>query len=471
MISRLAKAILYLLSLTLGAQNWAPLGKGFDMGFYPRTMVVDSVNNKLIVGGDFKWINSDSVLANGIATWDGAKWDSLGQRIQECPSCNNVAPVTKLYWFKNDLYADGFFSDPGSAIHHGKFNPVTKSWENLNLCSDPTGTWQSWSNTVNDDSLVISGLIDTVCNLPKAIGFFYDGTNFYSYPPLAQLPANASTNFVRYLFKYKGIWYVSGLFYNPSTGTDFGFAMYDGANWVPVPGFTNCPGFSLIKKFNDELYFAGPFYKQYGSPGNAIVKFDGTTWSDLSGGALSISHNPNDHNSGFTDFTMHNGELYAVGYFYDTTNYPYARVVKYNGHEWCTTGDVFDNEIDGIGFLNDTMYVAGAFNHINTQVIRGAAKYIGGAFTQCDAAGVNETGASAHLLSIYPNPANTYISISSKGADLKGATVYIENTLGQMALSVPYSETIDVATLPAGYYILTIKTSENRVFKTKFMKE
>ncbi len=82
---------------------------------------------------------------------------------------------------------------------------------------------------------------------------------------------------------------------------------------------------------------------------------------------------------------------------------------------------------------------------------------------------VEETNASA-FATLYPNPANGHITINGK--DLRTAEVF--NTLGQrVATAMGEDEMlqIDISSLPAGVYFVTITDSDGRKCVRKVVKE
>lgn len=68
-------------------------------------------------------------------------------------------------------------------------------------------------------------------------------------------------------------------------------------------------------------------------------------------------------------------------------------------------------------------------------------------------------------VSIYPNPASQIIEI--KANDLSQEDIKIFNLLGQDCtyLTSYYSNALNIANLPSGYYILKVKTFANKVYK------
>lgn len=74
-------------------------------------------------------------------------------------------------------------------------------------------------------------------------------------------------------------------------------------------------------------------------------------------------------------------------------------------------------------------------------------------------------------LKIYPNPTTSVLNITNEQVLLQKATIIITNTLGQALLSFPFSNQIDVSTLSFGVYFIKIKTTNNKFYYAKFIKE
>ncbi len=72
-------------------------------------------------------------------------------------------------------------------------------------------------------------------------------------------------------------------------------------------------------------------------------------------------------------------------------------------------------------------------------------------------------------VSLYPNPAQDVITVSVAGLTNEEAVVEVYNDLGELVLSGPFSETLDVSALQPGMYLVRMKTSTQR-FHSRFIK-
>lgn len=86
---------------------------------------------------------------------------------------------------------------------------------------------------------------------------------------------------------------------------------------------------------------------------------------------------------------------------------------------------------------------------------------------------VNVVGIETHepdLVALYPNPAENIIHISIASLVKENAVMEVYNTLGELSLSVPFSETLDVSALQQGMYVLLIE-SKAQLYQSRFVKQ
>lgn len=86
---------------------------------------------------------------------------------------------------------------------------------------------------------------------------------------------------------------------------------------------------------------------------------------------------------------------------------------------------------------------------------------------------VNNTDDINNTISVFPNPTNDLLSVSTREKTIKTLSVIDVN--GKILLEKEYSgngnnETINIASLKSGYYILSIRLSDNSVVSKKIIK-
>ena len=75
--------------------------------------------------------------------------------------------------------------------------------------------------------------------------------------------------------------------------------------------------------------------------------------------------------------------------------------------------------------------------------------------------GINET-LIVNDFEVYPNPTTSVLNISDKKNQYKNSIIEIKNTLGQVVLTVPFINQINLSDLSAGIYFVTFQNKENR---------
>ena len=86
------------------------------------------------------------------------------------------------------------------------------------------------------------------------------------------------------------------------------------------------------------------------------------------------------------------------------------------------------------------------------------------------ASGVHETAAGENSLTVYPNPSNDLIYISSSFRKEKIKSIELKNMLGEKVLELENNAIASVADLPKGVYFITITTNDLSAVQ-KFIKE
>lgn len=183
-------------------------------------------------------------------------------------------------------------------------------------------------------------------------------------------------------------------------GTSNGFCSYDGTSVTPIgsglcPGLMrviikyndtlylggNCPGHHLMRwnggnwdttnvdanqnvsamcVYNGELYVGGQFTTIGGISSNGLAKYDGTSWTDISGFPFS-------YNYGVHAICSYNNELYIGGSFGDSVG-NVMNIARRNGNQWNSVGTGFYGGVSGVDALevyNNKLYIGGMFTSTN----------------------------------------------------------------------------------------------------------
>lgn len=86
--------------------------------------------------------------------------------------------------------------------------------------------------------------------------------------------------------------------------------------------------------------------------------------------------------------------------------------------------------------------------------------------------GVNENAAVTKSLNVYPNPANSVLNFSLDKTSNSFLTIEITDVLGKVVLSeITKNTSVVLENINTGIYLITVKTENNEIAKTKFIKE
>ena len=468
--------------LSANAQYWHALDSGFSSPAQVTTIFADEATDRLLIGGTFLSVynDNDTVLATGIASWNGTRWDSLATRIQEI-SGNAVAPIGWFVRYQGRLYACGEFS-LHTDVEEGNFSLAKLDEENQQWgpleCINPllSGIMQLVPR-ITQETLYATGFAGSLCGYPEACVFRYDGQAFHVWEPFEQIPDHTN-NYVAYVFDFQGMTYMTGLFRDPLTEGFASFLKWNGAAWEHVPGWgDHSKPIKDIAIRNDTLYVAGAFTLAAGAPGNGIAYFDGTTWNDMGGGVRLVQQPAS--TTGVSMQWYHDA-LYLTGQFNEVAGIPltYA-LVKWNGRQWCTLPGHLDNPNTTIDMVvdfavwRDSLYVNGTFNTGEGGPVRHVAQWLGGEATlECSPLlSVNEPERK-RTFSIVPNPATTAVIL--QGLPPTANNVVLRDALGrtvQQQRITSANPTLSLTALGAGLYLLEVWDSDSRLATERLVVE
>ncbi len=408
------------------SQNWSQWGDG---AFSTVTsLFTDTTTNTLYASGEFLSSSGDTIY--GIAQWDGSNWDSVGF---------GVSTLGKMQNYNGNLCV---FS--GNNIY---------SWNGINW--DIIGT--NIINGINDLAVYHNDLyaISDFGYIAKWNGNIWTEMN----------PGWVMTR-PRALIVYHDELYVAGEFESDSGNN---ILRWDGVNWKGLANginFLDFPEFGQVAMelavYNNELYVSSSFWKQDGNPDNCIARWDSTEWNYVGGGL----------NSRAVAFANYNNELYAAGGFTSAGGISVNGIAKWDGTKWCRFSN--NTGINTMTVYNNELIVAGSFTEIDGFPLNRIAKWIGGNYVDtCGAIiGVNELTMGNEQLKVYPNPANSQLTIELAVGSKQKAAVIIYDVTGREVLKAQVLSSkfeVDVSGLMEGVYFIRIET-DNGVVSKKFVK-
>ncbi|MCP4899313.1 MAG: hypothetical protein GY906_20305, partial [bacterium] len=371
--------------------SWSSLpglyGVDPSVSVYTLAVFDDGNGEALYAGGDFTTANGATV--NRVARWDGTSWSTLSG-----PSGIGLnEPVHKLAVYDDGngeaLYAGGEFTSAGGVT----VNRIAKwdgtSWSAL---SGPSGAGVSdsvYGLAVYDDGngagLYAGGAFTTASGVTANRIARWDGT---SWSALSGPSGTGVNDAVYELAVYDDgngeALYTGGGFTSAGGVTVNRIAKWDGVSWSALSGPSGTGVNDAVYELavyddgnGEALYAGGGFTSAGGVTVNHIAKWDGTSWSALSG----PSGTGVTTSSVMAMTVFNNGsveELYAGGNFTLAGGVPANYIAKWDGASWSAL-----SESSG-GGLTTTVRALEVYDDGN-----GEALYAGGGFTSASGSIVN----------------------------------------------------------------------------------
>lgn len=339
----------------------------------------DGTGPALIVGGQFSAVGS--LIAHGIAKWNGKEWEPLGGGIN--------GTVIALQVFDSGsgpmLYAGGQFSNAGGV-------PASNiaRWDGVQWSAVGGGMPLGGSNVrafaVHDEgsgpALFAGGSFlkagsATVKNIAK-----WDGA---TWSPLDQGLGAPGTLWVDALASYAAPGkeaprlIAGGSFLTTGSGAQARcIAAWDGVAWTELGGGVDNP---TSNEFVDSLcvaddpvegsvlYVGGGFQTAGGTPAKSIARWNGTSYAPLGAGVNGIVRDMVIHDDG-----MGGGPgLFVAGTFGSVGGVVAPRVAKWDGTSWSALGS-------GVG--PDQQYGVMALASVNLEDSMQNGLWAGGSFTR-----------------------------------------------------------------------------------------
>ncbi|MEM6966690.1 MAG: T9SS type A sorting domain-containing protein [Bacteroidota bacterium] len=439
------------------SQNWESLGQGVNQPVFH--LYPDSVDNLLYIGGQFKF--ADGITVNGVATWDGQSFTTVGSGVNNCSSefCYQTLALTR---YKDHIYCSPLSTLFGDSIINGiaKWNGTTWSNVGKGILTISGSNGVALSMLTYEEELYIFGAFhrigqDSAFYAAKWNGDSLSSLNFFKENLVSR---------IHHAVVFQNEIYVAG-FFEDDQGNQLDVAKYDGQHWYPVgggiKGFADDPLELIV--YNDELYTCGYFKKSSGNTGTGILKLKNNAWVDV-GGSFDGDNVVVDGMIVFDEALFAFGRFSHVGGGVAANN-----IAKWDGERWCGLGSTFPEyrDVKAAAVYNDELYIAGSFDSIDGQVFNRIAKWTGGNYVDTCGEAVSTTyldKISIPKFSISPNPSFEVINFEIQGKVRNDARLVLSNLLGQslQTLQLPsfsgqYSHQLEVSTYPVGTYFLTLQ--------------
>lgn len=438
------------------SQKWDSVPGPFPGTNAISVMYADS--NYLYVGGEFNKLQG--IHTQGIARWNGTKWDSMGAGIDRLimyDTSNWYPPHTyAMATYHNKLYVGGESSSLGYLNAPGIGTWDGTSWDTIPIQPfvnrDNISTGIVDALTIINNKLYVGGAFDTVAG-KRCIGITcWNDTNWTS----LNFPNLSIFSYIDAICEYKGSIYVGGLFWGANTIDNIG--RWDSTGWHTVgqgiPGSLSDVWSMVV--YDGELYVGGEFSISDGNVGNNIEKWDGTKWSDVGGGT--------DHQ--VYNLIVYNGKLYAMGVFTEAGGVPADGIAEWDGTKWCSfAGKIANVGITSSAIYKDSLYIGGGFATLTKDTVYYLAEWAGGNYTDsCGTilAGVNEVKDESEKVKVYPNPSNGVFTIQLNGQEpIANTYIQIYNVVGQQIYSSIIKDRtteINLNGQPQGVYLYRVTT-------------
>lgn len=407
----------------IGQPGFGGVAWGTDEGPSIRRNAVAVQDGVVYVAGGYT--NAGSTFAKGMASWDGTQWRNYfdTNAIPTTLDDGGVSSGTTVDWLVYDCgtfpFCWEFFGCldvRGPEIFVGA--SLFKDLGNLDGHKDMTARWdgsrwRSWvfkqaGNQVHvikstPDKVYLGGYFafqptnatsQTLTNVPWSYGVAaWDGTNWQAFgsgiidirdvPRSAPYPTGVNdyhANVWTLAVASNGDVYAAGTFTMPTpTGVANNIAKWNGTAWEPLGGgitggavyrdylgfpYTNAPvvnGIALDAEGN--LYAVGDFYEAGGIYVNRIAKWNGSNWSPLGTGTTSADLGAN---ARAEVVATHGRDVYVGGAFTQVGGIPVSRIAKWNGTFWMPLGTDSTNGVNGevrsLAVDDTGIYVAGRFD-------------------------------------------------------------------------------------------------------------
>lgn len=372
--------------------------EGVGTSFWASALAVydDGTGPALFVGGGFKY--AGGVTVNRIAKWDGSTWSAL-----EGPHGTGIGGswVTTLEVYDDGtgpaLYVGGDFEMAGGVPANYVARWDGEEWSALEDTGGNGANYQLESLVVYDDgsgpALYVGGSFATAGG--KTVNHIakWDGTTWSPLVGPGGIGVNDEVEALTVFDDGSGqTLYVGGRFDTAGGVTANNIAKWDGTNWSAVEG----PGGNgvdhnlyALQVFDDgsgpALYAGGLFENAGGLVTNHVARWDGSTWSPLSGPAGTGMSWLIDTMTVFDDGS--GPALYAGGMFEVAGGVAASRVAAWNGSSWSALDDKLPSRNGVSGAVNalaihddgsgPALFAGGNFDAAGSAVTDNVAKWDG----------------------------------------------------------------------------------------------
>ncbi len=356
--------------------TWSALGTGI-IGV-PRTLATydDGQGPALYAGGDI--VSAGEIGINNITKWNGSSWAALGSG----PRYSGTDGQVSAFEVFDDgggeaLYAGGFFTNTGNAYARNISKWNGASWSNLD--AGLNGSVRAF--TVYDfgqgPQLFAGGIFTFAGSIPVDRLARWNGSTWKA----TGTGMNGWVYALTVFDEGDGVALFAGGTFRSAGNTDaLGIAKWNWIDWWSLGTGVDIPNVRAFAVFDDgsgpALYAGGSFWIAGSITVRSIARWDGSSWSALSGSFGTGLNHAVYALEVFDDGT--GPALHVGGEFTSAGATPANYIARWDGSEWSSVGSA----PVGAG-TNDIVYALRTFDDGT-----GMALYAGGDFTS---AGGNST--------------------------------------------------------------------------------
>lgn len=325
-------------------------------GIYNGKVFASTVSaaGDLYVGGIFT-ANDSSVGTNQIARWDGRRWSTLGSGLTHT---DGIARVRKLATYNNLLYAAGDFNRAGSVVANGIARWNGTQWSALGTGVGPRVV-ENGSNqpgaiysvaTAPNGHVYVAGRFTHIDGVAANGVARWDGTQWSALGGglIDRGVLGGGTDvFPAYVYALavapNGDLYAGGMFTDAGNVRSRNIARWNGTQWTALgtgvtgSGMFNIGQVEAIAINGNNVYVGGIFNNASGTSVNNLAMWNGSSWSDVGGGVST----PIDDPSPVQALLVLNNALYVGGTFTQAGNKNITALARWDGANWSAVGPTF----------------------------------------------------------------------------------------------------------------------------------
>jgi hypothetical protein len=300
--------------------QWESLDGGTS--FQVRSFLVDSLNDRLIVGGSFPYVADGTLRANNLAWWDGTQWglEGLGNGTGDTSEFGQISNPVQSMVRRNDTL---FVSYLGNYWHYSfdmRFATmlVDGTWY---PCGQPNGIFYFLEA---QGRMFSGGVHDTLYGAYAPGIHEWVGGEFRDMPN-SPFVSQVQVNAVEY---WHDRIYFGGLF--DVLGSPR-IVSFDGTDqWAGVGNGVGGYYIATLCGYGDSLYAGGYLQNGPNVQSQHIQLFDGEAWRPF--------FQEVEFQGFIWDIQVHDGALYVSGlHTWVGDNVPYT-LLRYDGHTLCSLG-------------------------------------------------------------------------------------------------------------------------------------